>query len=343
MTRTAALQSPPEAGYLQSLRLRFPACSLGRCGIVLGCVSGVPVLLAAGFAWWKDPGSATTLVVTGCGLAAALGWVGTCLLLRALGAELRSIAAEGMSRPARRHPIREVAQLAAASQAATLALRAVHASTLRTEEAERRRLARELHDELGQELVLLHMWLQKVRGTGIDPGTRAQVLQDCEALAGGVLERVRSMALDLRPAQLDDLGLPAALRALARRVGKQTGITVTLLAVPQTVQRLAEATETALYRIAQAAVTNAVRHAGASTLWIALEEQDGLATVKVQDDGCGFDLESVSARSQSGGGMGLRVMQERVQALGGTLVILTAPGTGTLVKASFPLELAENP
>jgi two-component system sensor histidine kinase NreB len=156
------------------------------------------------------------------------------------------------------------------------------------------------------------------------------------------MERVRSMALDLRPAQLDDLGLPAALRTLARRVGKQTGITVTLLAVPHSVERFPEELETAMFRIAQAAVTNAVRHAGARTLWIGLDVEDGRATVKVQDDGSGFDLDSIRGRAALGaGGMGLRVMQERVQALGGSLEIITAPDTGTLVKASFPVSALE--
>jgi signal transduction histidine kinase len=332
-----------EAGKWQSLASRLPVWSLGTWALGLAGIVGLPLVLASGYAWWTRPGAPLTMVLSGCALVVVVGGLGAYALVQALGNGIRSIPAAGLSPTPQRHPIREIGEVIGANQAGTRALRAVHASVLQAEEAERRRLARELHDELGQELALLHMWLKTARKDEMDSGSRSKVLADCESLAGTVMERVRSMALDLRPAQLDDLGLPAALRTLARRVGTQAGITVTLLAVPQTVGRFPEEIEVAMFRIAQAAVTNAVRHAGASTLWIALEVQDGVATVKVQDDGAGFDLDAVGAKPALGsGGMGLRVMQERVQALGGRIEILTAPGTGTLVKASFPLQAMED-
>jgi signal transduction histidine kinase len=341
MTRIAALHPAQESRSAPSLRLRLPVWRLTTWGAVCACLAGLPILFASLYRWWIDPEALPQILLAACAVLAAAGCAGVYVLVRVLGAELHRVAIANAPAARRRFPIREIGEVIAANEAATETLRAVHASVLQAEEAERRRLARELHDELGQELALLHMWLQTRRNDGIDAETRGQRLRDCESLAGTIMERVRSMALDLRPAQLDDLGLPAALRTLARRVGRQTGITVTLLAVPPSAQRFAEPIETALFRIAQAAVTNAVRHAGASTLWIALEVEGGRATVKVQDDGSGFDLDEVAAKARSGAGMGLRVMQERVQALGGAIEIITAPGTGTLVKASFPVAAAD--
>jgi signal transduction histidine kinase len=336
------LRAVHQSGGRRALTSRLPVWRLATWGAALACVVGVPLGAAVAYAWWTQPGSPVTLVLSACALLIAAGCVGAWLLLRAVASGIRGISIAGLSTAPQRHPIREIGEVIRTNQAGTRTLRAVHASVLHAEESERRRLARELHDELGQELALLHMWLTTARKDEIDHASRSKVLDECEALAGTLLEQVRSMALDLRPAQLDDLGLPAALRMLARRVGKQAGITATLLAIPPSVPRFPEDIETAMFRIVQAAVTNAVRHAGASTLWIALEVQDGEATVKVQDDGSGFDLDAVSVKAGLGlGGMGLRVMQERVQALGGRIEFITAPGTGTLVKASFPVEAME--
>lgn len=315
---------------------RLPVWSLKAWMMALSLLMGLPVLVGLASTWWSQPGSAPAGPLYASAATLAIGFAGAYAIVHALSRELRS-PDSGPQQAGPQH-IREIADFMARHQAATRALRAVNGNRLQAEEAERRRLARELHDQLGQELALLHMWLQTVQGDGMDEGTHRQLLRDCGALAATLMERVRSMALDLRPAQLDDLGLSAALGALARRVGRQTGITVTLLTLPQNVvPRFPDAVETSLFRIAQAAVTNAVRHAGASTLWIALEVQDGLATVKVQDDGAGFDVDEVRARSAAGTGMGLLVMEERVQALGGTMDIISAPEAGTLVRASVPL------
>jgi signal transduction histidine kinase len=325
LTRPAAAPNPAA--------VRLSPRNLNSWAKAVSGLVGVPVLALAGYALTRS-GVSDVALLGACAAAVAVGYAGVFWLVRSLIRQIRGLSAAEM--PTRDAPLEEIAAVLARLEANAQTLRAVHVSHLHGEEAERRRLARELHDELGQELALLLMWLQRLQQESVDSGTRAQMLRSSAALAASVLERVRSMALDLRPAQLDDLGLAPALRALARRVGRQTGITVTLLALPETEPRLADATKTALFRIAQAAVTNAVRHAGASTLWIGYDIQDGMATVKVQDDGCGFDPEEVRSRAADGSGMGLLVMQERVQALGGKIGFISGPGAGTLVSASIP-------
>ena len=317
--------------------LRLPVLGLKSWLVAVSLLTGIPVLVALVYSW-SHPGTAPALVLSRCAAGLAIGWVAALALGRALDKELRGEIATPSGGESCR--VREFAALATRHRMATRTLRQVHGTQLQAEEAERRRLARELHDELGQELAMLHMWLQAVRadeGPGRAP--HPHVLDDCKSIAGALMERVRSMALDLRPAQLDDLGLPAALAALARRAGRQTGITVTLLDMPQHAQRFPDCIETALFRIAQAAVTNTVRHAGASTLWISFRVHEGEATVKVRDDGSGFDVQRARARIAAATGMGLLVMQERVKTLGGSMEIDSAPGRGTSVSASLPLAL----
>lgn len=315
--------------------------SLKGWAIALSSAMGIPLLVVLLYVWADDPRGVLAWILGVCSVAMALGCAGVYVFIVSLGEDLRAVATPGVPSAVRKHRVREIAELVAGLDAAAQTLRAVHASHMQAEDAERRRLARELHDELGQELALLHMWMQSLQSEDTEPGTQARVLRDAEALAGTLMERVRSMALDLRPAQLDDLGLAAALRALSRRVTRQTGIAVTLLDVPEAVQRVSEPIETALFRVAQAAVTNAVRHARATTLWIALEVEDGIGTVKVQDDGCGFDLDRVRSRAAAGSGLGLIGMQERVEALGGTMKTISAPGAGTLIAASIPIGAVE--
>lgn len=342
MTWNLALQPERHLGAMLA-RWGPPVLRLRTWALAMCLLVAVPLLLALACALLFEPGATKAGTLAVLLATAAVGGLAAFFVADVLAREICSVAAE--TSPPRKlvHHIREMQDLSGRYGAATYTLRRMHANQLQAEESERRRLARELHDELGQELALLNMWLQTTQKEEIDRASGARLLRDSQALASALMERVRSMSLDLRPAQLDDLGVAAALRSLARRVGRQTGISVTLLALPETAQRFSDAIETALFRVAQAAVTNSVRHAGASTLWIALEIRDGLATVKIQDDGAGFDLEQVRARAALGSGMGLLVMQERVQALGGTMNIITGPGTGTLVRVSIPICASEHP
>lgn len=321
-------------------RLSLPVCSLRTWAAVFCCIFLALPLLAMAGAWWAMRDGPSAQLLAACLAIAAAACLGALLVARNLAAAFENIARSEDLAPALTHPVREIGELASKCRTTRDSLRLLNAARLDAEEAERRRLARELHDEVGQELALLRIWLQTLQKEGGDAASCLRLLHDSESLAGTIMEQVRSMALDLRPAQLDDLGLAAALRALVRRVGRQTGITATVLDLPDTDTRLPETVETALFRLAQAAVTNAVRHAHASTLWMALEVRDGEATLKVQDDGAGFDADAARRDALSGHGMGILVMQERVRALGGALDILSVPGTGTLVRATIPLVAA---
>lgn len=330
------MELAPRLGGIMS-RLQLPVCALRTWALVFWLLFTAPTLAAFACAWWWSRDGASAAALQACLAVAGAVCIGALLVAHLLARAIDGLGRTDRPAPAGSHPVREVGDLARRCAALTQALRTLNATRLDAEEAERRRLARELHDEVGQELALLHIWLQTLQKDRLDLANCTRVLQEIESLAGTIMEQVRSMALDLRPAQLDDLGLSAALRSLARRVGHRTGISVKLKAPPEQGQRLPDTVETALFRIAQAAVTNAVRHAQASTVWVALEVRESEATLKVQDDGVGFDQDVLQANAVANSGMGIVVMQERVRALGGAMDIITAPGTGTLVRATIPV------
>jgi PAS domain S-box-containing protein len=202
---------------------------------------------------------------------------------------------------------------------------------LEAQEAERRRLARELHDEVGQTLTGLKLCLE---AAGQAPaGGRDAALKDAQALVHELIAQVRNLSLDLRPGMLDDLGLVPALVWHFQRYSAQTGVRVEF-AHNGLGRRFPPEVETAAYRIAQEALTNVARHAGAAEaavrLWV---DQDRLG-VQVEDRGAGFDFEAARAKDTSSGLSGMR---ERAALLGGHLAVETAPGGGTRVTAELPL------
>ena len=146
---------------------------------------------------------------------------------------------------------------------------------------------------------------------------------------------MRKLSLDLRPPQLDDLGLAAALSWLVKRHSRAEGPAI-VLDTPENLPRLDAQIETACFRVAQEALTNALRHAGAEEIRIALRHGDGRFELQVRDDGCGFDLAAAQNRALQGGSLGLIGMNERVLLAGGALHIDAQPGAGTTVSASFP-------
>lgn len=212
---------------------------------------------------------------------------------------------------------------------------ATAARVLRAQEGERQRVARELHDQTGQtlthEIIRLDLLLEKTR----DEEGRKQI-EAVKRTLEEALEEVHRMAQDLRPSVLDDLGLVPALRTLARQ---GAGPPVTLR-VEGLHDRLPAPIETALYRIAQEALTNANKYARASRIEIDLRAQDGNGVrLSVRDDGVGFDPKSVPDDIRPGrAGLGLFGMRERATLLHGTLEIRSRPSRGTEVVALLPLE-----
>ena len=229
-----------------------------------------------------------------------------------------------------RRVVERTTQLAAANEQ----LKALSRRLLTAQEDERRRLAVELHDELGQVLTAVKInlaSLERQSGAAAVPAN----LRDAISSVDQAMERVRDLALDLRPSMLDDLGLPAALRWLADRFERTTGIDAHLSM--DEVPNLPPEMETACFRVAQEALTNVARHAQARNVWIDLHLVEDALDLRVRDDGVGFDATAAYARALGGASMGVLGMQDRVSLAGGDYEVSTRPGSGTEVKARLPL------
>lgn len=209
---------------------------------------------------------------------------------------------------------------------------------LGVQEAERRRIARELHDEIGQALTAVSLRLQAQRAGAA--GALAAGLDACIDIVDGTLAQVRRLSLDLRPPQLDDLGLVSALRWQADRQAQAAGIAVHL-AVNGLDQEPAAAAATACFRVAQEAVTNVVRHANARHVWIELRAEAARLHLVVRDDGRGFDVAARRREALHGGSVGLLSMEERTALAGGEFAISSGPGQGTEVRVVLPLDAEE--
>jgi two-component system sensor histidine kinase UhpB len=212
---------------------------------------------------------------------------------------------------------------------------------LEIQEVERRRLARELHDEFGQMLAAITLHLHAARG--LAGPTALPQLDECTTLLQQAGEQVRSLALELRPAMLDTLGLEATLRWLAEQHQQRTGCEVQLVGHLSGAP-LPPDLAIACFRVVQEALTNVVRHAAASHVWIELSQSDSVLELVVRDDGVGFDAAAVQEQPGRRGQLGLLGMRERVQILGGRLDVESQPGRGVRIRASFPLsEAPEEP
>jgi len=199
---------------------------------------------------------------------------------------------------------------------------------LRAQENERRALARELHDEVGQFLSAILMETEGAECADRVADIRAH-LDSIKTLAQRTVNQVRDLALLLRPSMLDDLGLAPALNWHARETSKRTGLNV-MVSADDTINSLPDEHRTCIYRLVQEAVNNAVRHAKARTVEVAVRREDQMVNVTVQDDGAGFDTRFMR-------GLGLLGMEERVRRLGGRLKISSEPGRGTMVHAGLPV------
>ncbi len=198
---------------------------------------------------------------------------------------------------------------------------------IEAQEAERRAIARELHDDFGQVLTALRTNLQR------DGASPAQSRAENVALIDAAIDRLRNLAFDLRPPVLDDLGLAAALRWYVEREGKRAGLAFEIDIELE--QRLLPAVETTCFRVAQEALTNVVRHANARWVGVSLRVVSNEVELVVRDDGSGFDVQSARASAIAGASQGLLTMEERASLAGGSLSIESAQGRGTTVRARF--------
>jgi len=207
---------------------------------------------------------------------------------------------------------------------------------VKVQETERRHLARELHDEIGQGLTAAEMNLQAML---LLPGTDALTprLQESLYAVERVLEQVHDLSLNLRPSMLDDLGLEPALRWYVERQAALAGLQAEVRAPPLD-QRLDPLIETECFRIAQEALTNVVKHAKARLVIVELSRNDEQLHLSVRDDGVGFDVASLRERAVGGASLGLLSMEERATLAGGGLQYHSTPGHGTEVHAWFPLK-----
>lgn len=207
-----------------------------------------------------------------------------------------------------------------------------------TQEVERQRIARELHDATGQSLTAISLGLRGVQRVleNRDPVTAGQ-LRELESYSTSALGELRRIIADLRPSQLDDLGLVAALRWYAQSFQARWSIACDFQLVGEAV-RLPSDTETVIFRIAQEALANVARHADAGRASICLEIRSGEVVVTISDDGHGFDTASVLHGERTLSGWGLLGIQERSRLLHGRCEIESTPGQGTTVRVHIPLQ-----
>ena len=213
------------------------------------------------------------------------------------------------------------------------ALRLYSRALIDAQETERQRIARELHDEIGQVLTAVRINLQTAK-TARDTAEAARHIEDSIRVTDEALRQVRDLSLDLRPPHLDDFGLTTALRWFIDRFSQRTGI-VTEFEATDDEQRLTRETETACFRIAQEALTNVARHAKAKRVSVRLNRNRDQLFLTVKDDGVGFDVKAL--KDSTPVALGLRGMKERASAVRGRIDIDSADGKGTQVRARFPI------
>jgi two-component system, NarL family, sensor histidine kinase UhpB len=214
------------------------------------------------------------------------------------------------------------------------ALRELSASVVEAREEERRRIARELHDELGQRLTALKMDLASLAGAA-EPRTRDASIRGMLSMLDETVASVRRISADLRPMMLDDLGLNAAIEWLARDATRRMGTEVTVR-LDETDPPVDERTCTAVYRMVQEALTNVARHAQATDVRVELHRHGDALVLTVQDNGIGFSTDALERE----GSFGLLGLRERALMLGGRMEVGNVPGSGGRVTVTLPLHHA---
>ncbi len=205
------------------------------------------------------------------------------------------------------------------------------------QEDERKRIARELHDETSQSLSALMVGLDTVQmASNLDVNQANSRLQNCKSIAGTLLKNIHRIIADLRPTLLDDLGLAPAVAWYGEQRLCSIGIDFHMNEDAMTT-RLQPAIETAFFRIAQEAINNIARHSQATSVHVRLVRKWQCVIFEISDNGCGFDPQMLQASDSQGQGLGLRGMQERAYTLGGDFSMQTAPGKGTTIIVRVPV------
>lgn len=291
------------------------------------------------------------LAVVALALGLALSFSVT-IPLRKLQSQIRRLAAGGPlpAEPAVRgrdevaqiakafHETVQRAELLREMESRSRRLEALSARVAGAQEQERERLSRELHDGLGQALTAVKLDVAAAaRDLSRNQSSAKAHLESARALIDEGMDEVQRIVLDLRPPALDSLGLAAALNACARDIAGASGLEVTVEAARFDC-RLAAEVETALYRIGQEALTNAVKHAKAQGVEVTLAEEGQQVHMTVADDGVGFDPAETTRGDRSVDGVGLLSMERRAAEVGGTFRIDSTPGEGTRVHVRVPAD-----
>ena len=223
-------------------------------------------------------------------------------------------------------------------RASAAEMRQLYARLAHVEDDERRALHAELHDQVGANLAALRLELDVAASliSRNDASSAERHLGGARVVAGETIAMARDLMAGLRPPALDDFGLVAALRTLAEFHSSRLNLQIEVCGEDMT-PRPGRLVESSLFRIAQEAVMNAARHASATHVAVAIAERDGHVILTVSDDGVGFDLDARGTRPDH---WGLKTMRERARAIGGMLLVETAPGAGTRVTAEVPREAA---
>lgn len=216
------------------------------------------------------------------------------------------------------------------ARAAEREMRELSQKLVQAQEAERKRLSLELHDQVGQMLTALRMEIANLgRIAPRDAERFREHLKQAKEMAEGAMKTVRDLAMGLRPSMLDDLGLGPAVEWLGREFSRLSGIPVDVVIHGQ-LDGLSDAQKTGLFRVVQESLTNVMRHAQARRVVVELRESEDRVELTVRDDGRGI------RNGKGRRGLGLLGMEERVRELGGVFSITSAPGAGTTVRAEIP-------
>ena len=221
-------------------------------------------------------------------------------------------------------------------------LRYLAAQLITAQERERERISRELHDELGQSLLVLKLQAGNIKDQiGKNPQDAGAECQEMSANLNQLVENVRRLSRDLSPSVLQDLGLTSALRHLVNEFAKRHNLKANLNLPPDLDGLFAREAQINIYRIFQESLTNIGKYAQASSLTMAVSKKKGRILFKLSDNGQGFDVEKAMARESTRRGLGLAAMEERGRMLGGKLNINSQPGQGTEIVLSVPIGKAD--